>query len=468
MPRSPLDAFPQLQFPKDRVRTEGAPSVPTLPPIWEATAILHPYGPPPSDGSGGDLPFYQMCVAKIGYKEGSVLSAQLTGVDAGGTWWYKVTPQGTTLSTDQGHTWNPVDIGWTLPTTSWFSSAAGATWFASAPMNWMSDASYDWWKQPVPKSNATTWMWVGENGLPFRLMFGAPPPTPTRGDPDQLALFQNFSFTYFPAFRAVQTLDTEQWSPPDISGFQFGNPEGYQLVVWQPSFGMSTLMTPVDSKSFPLPTVVMYEWKSDADYRLLTDRAQATFMEYTLNPGSTILVQEADLFGGAPPGVTPPPNAGNGYLINYNTDGSETCESMGLGEEPPDWARIPGVEGTIHATITDNPALCPSQVVTVISVLFPPTDEYPDGRFLWTWYSPFPGSDGTHSRPVTFMESASTIAEGGTSLALADYFEYVEFDAPIDPGVFALVPECGSVAKVAAKHRLINLRHAAAPSPRHM
>ncbi len=466
MERSPVQGYPQMSFPSERVRTGEAPPVPTLPSTWEATALLHPYGPPPSDGSGGDVPFYQMCVAKIGYKEGVVLSAQLTGVDSGGTWWYKVTPQGTTVSTDQGKTWSTIDIGWTLPTTSWFSSAAGATWFASAPINWMSNQSYDWWKQPVPNSNATTWMWAGSNGLPFRLMFGAPPPTPTTGDPAQLALFQNFSFTYFPAFQAVSSPNVEQWTPPQIPGFQFGNPEGYELVVWRPSFGMTTLMTPVDSKSFPLPTIVMYQWKPDADYRLLTDRAQATFMYYVYNPGSGIDSQEADLFGAAPAGVNPPPNSGNGFLITGKTDGTQTCESMGLGEEPPNWAGIPAVQGTIHATVTNNPALCPGEVVTIISVLFPPTPEYPDGRFLWTWYSPFPGSNGTHSRPVTFMESASSIAEGGTSLALADYFTYAEFDTPIDPGIFTLPSECSGAGKAAAKRHLLVARHAAHPSPR--
>ena len=70
-----------------------------------------------------------------------------------------------------------------------------------------------------------------------------------------------------------------------------------------------------------------------------------------------------------------------------------SCENIGLGQEPPDWARIPAVDGTIHAVVTDNPTLCPEQVVTIISVLFPPSSRYPQGRYLWTWYSPFPDSD---------------------------------------------------------------------------
>jgi len=73
----------------------------------------------------------------------------------------------------------------------------------------------------------------------------------------------------------------------------------------------------------------------------------------------------------------------------------------------------------------------------------PPNPDTPftEGRYLWTWYSPFPGSDGTHSRPVTFMESASEIGKG-TSLALADYFYYEEFKEPIDPRYFEAPAVC--------------------------
>ena len=77
----------------------------------------------------------------------------------------------------------------------------------------------------------------------------------------------------------------------------------------------------------------------------------------------------------------------------------------------------------------------------LLSVLFPPTKEYPGPRYLWTWYSPMDGSRGLHSRPVVFMESASTIGEG-TSLALADYFDYKEFSTEIDGSYFEVPEPC--------------------------
>lgn len=164
-------------------------------------------------------------------------------------------------------------------------------------LNWMQAQQLDWWKQPVPSSDATTWIWFNSGGasagLPFRMMFGAPPPTPTTGDPRQLGFFQNFSFTYFPSFWATETPVIDVWTPPDIPGFTPGNPDNYQLVVWNIRFSMTTWMTPVDSASFPLPTVVNYQWASDANYRVVTDRAQLTDMSYQYNPSRGFAYQLA-------------------------------------------------------------------------------------------------------------------------------------------------------------------------------
>jgi len=447
MPTRAHAPFSDLQFPA--IETEAVPSAPILPSSWQCTALLHPFSPPPANDPLPTTPFFQLCIATIRYIEGQIFSAQLTGLDYGGTWWYKIdASNATTVSTDQGATWTLVTTGWTLPTTNWLSDAP--VFFASTYLNWMQAQLVDWWKQPVPNSPATTWTWFNSSGagagLPVRMMFGAPPPTPATGDGNQLALFQNFSFTYFPTFEATSTPVVDSWTPPDIAGFQRGNPNNYQLVVWDKTFGMVTLMTPVDSASFPLPTLVYYQWLADAAYKELTDRAQRTMMSYIYNPKTGIDTQQAFLYGAAPNGVTPPPNAGNGYLYqNMMNGGSPTCISFGFGEEPPWWARIKAVDGTIHACVTNNPTLCPNEVVTIISVLFPPSTEYPQGRYLWTWYSPFPGSNGSHARPVTFMESASTIAEGGTSLALADYFVYKEVSIPIPSSVLALPAICANV-----------------------
>jgi len=425
--------FPVLPAP--RLDSDDGIVQPVLPARWQCTALLHPYSPPP-DSSPQTTPFFQLCLAAIAFIDGQILSIQVTGLEYG-QWWYKITPGGTSVSVDQGRTWTSINVGWALPTTNWLGDQAA--YFKTGYLNWMEAQQVDWWKQPVENSDATTWIWFDTStGLPFRMMFGAPPPTPTTGDPAQLAFFQNFSFTYFTQFAASANPNINTWSPATIPGFNAGNPFNYQLIEWNSCFAMTTLMTPVDSASMPLPTCVLYQWKPDADYQQARDRTQCTMMSYEYNPSAGFETQIAMLYGAAPGGMSSPPAlSGQGFIFNeiifitrgYPTPVVLSCQNIGLGEEPPNWAAIPAVEGTIQATVVNNPALCPNQTVTIISVLFPPSTQYPQGRYLWTWYSPFPGSDGSHSRPVTFMESASNIAEGGTSLALADYYDYLEMPA---------------------------------------
>jgi hypothetical protein len=68
-----------------------------------------------------------------------------------------------------------------------------------------------------------------------------------------------------------------------------------------------------------------------------------------------------------------------------------------------------------------------------LPILRPPPN-YPEATYLWTWYAPQDGT-GTQSRPITFMQSQSGV-NVGTSLALADYYYYQNFQQPIDPSNF--------------------------------
>ena len=425
-------------------------SPPVLPAQWQCTALLHPFSPPPTGEPQPDTPFFQLCTANIEYSEGNYLQAQITGCSDGGTWWYWIDPNNIThLSRDGGTTWNEVETGWTLPTTNWFGGqAAQATCVGTAPLNWMATQEVNWWKIPVASSPAATWMWFnaggGSESLPFRLMFGQPPPQPTVGDPNQLALFQMYSFTYFPTFNPANlTARSTEWNAAGIEGFVSGNPENYQMVLWNNNFGTTTFMTPVNEGSNPLPTRMLYTWATDAQYQVLTDRAQNTLMWYYDNPDSNLVWEEALLFGIAPAGVPPPQYSGTGFIIDQSKDGSQTCNplvvgGMPLGQEPPNWASL---DGTIQACITNNPTLCPNEVITVIAEIFPPTSEYPQGTYLWTWYSPQDGPTSSNCRPVTFMQSASQISVG-TSLALADYYDYQVFVS--DPSCFQVPASCSS------------------------
>jgi hypothetical protein len=329
----------------------------------------------------------------------------------------------------------------------------------------MTPRPVNWWKIPVPIPNsppAATWMWFDSStASPVRMMFGNGPPLPTLGDPTQLAFFQMWSFTYFPAFQSYDaaceaTDKPKTFAAASFPGFAVGNPQGFQNFVWNSNFGMTAFMTPVNEQFNPLPTRVLYVWKNPPQYSVYSDRAQNTSMRFSYNPGN-LLVQEALLTGPAPSGVAPPPNSGTGFLINFNSSGPPTCiggSQFPFPQEPPNWISIPGVEGTIQATITNNAIVAPNNIVTIFSVLFPPAPpNYPEATYLWTWYAP-QNATGTQSRPVTFMQSQSGV-NLGTSLALADYYYYQNFQQPIDPANFVIPASCSPQTRaVGLRYRL--------------
>jgi hypothetical protein len=422
-----------------------------MPRSWQATVLLHPFSPPQSNDPNPDTPFFQLCVANVWYHATGDLiapyfTAQITGTEHG-TWWYEMYHGKTRVSRDKGATWSDASgLDWQFPN-GWFGSAPPAC-VGTSPLNWMSGPNTEWWKFALdasnPKEPAATWMWFDSaTRHPVRMMYGEGPPSPTRGSKAQLPLFQMYSFTYFPSFQAgAPQFPPSTWTDPVIAGFQVGNPNGYKPFVWNPNFGMTAFMTPVNELFNPLPTRVLYVWKPDAAYSVASDRAQDTLMLNTYHPGKEAS-QEALLFGPAPAGVQPPPHSDKGFLITNYNDGTRKCNNkFPFPQEPPTWISIPGVHGAIRATIANHPVLCPNTTITLYSVLFPPAlPHYPDSTYLWTWYAPTPGTDGTSSRPVTFMQSQSGVGLG-TSLALADYFDYQPLSTPIDPANFAVPPAC--------------------------
>jgi len=356
-------------------------------------------------------------------------------------------------------------MGWSLPTDWYGAQASSAACAGVSPLNWMDAQTVDWWKIPVPVSNspsAATWMWFdSESAAPVRMMFGYGPPSPTMGDPTQLAFFQMWSFTYFPVFtpsvtEGEATARPKTFTTPSFPGFAVGNPNGYQNFVWNSNFGMTAFMTPVNEAFNPLPTRVLYVWKDDQDYSTYSDRAQNTLMLFTYNAGN-VAAQEALLTGPPPSGVIPPPDSETGFLITFDQSGSSTCiggSKFPFPQEPPNWVSVPAVEATIQATITNNPVVAPNTIATIFSVLFPPAPpNYPEATYLWTWYAP-QNASGTESRPITFMQSQSGVGVG-TSLALADYFFYENFLRPIDPSNFDIPASCSvQTRKIGLRRRL--------------
>lgn len=436
-------------------------TTPVMPLAWSATALLHPFSPPPPTDPVPAVPFYQLCVANLQCVRSEYFSAQLSGAD-GRTWWYLLDHSGTQLSTDGGATWTTVEMGWTLPD-NWFGEYRDqAACAGQSPLNYLATNAVEWWKVPVPdKANPSapkgaTWMWFdAETQNPVRMMFGEGPITAVQGDPGRLALFQMFSFSYLPVFHDLSATVPDRprtFVAGAIPGFSWGNPDQYEPFSFGRNFGFTALMTPVNEAFNPFPTRVLYVWKDIPEYARCTDRAQHTRMNYSANPASGVAHVDALLTGPAPAGVEPPPSSGSGFLTTYPIDGTPTCvdgSQFPFAQEAPDWIANPAVGATIQATITDNPVLGPATTLTVWSVLFPPATKYPQGTYLWTWYAPVPGSGGRQSRPVTFMQSESGVGVG-TSLALADYFYHAEFEAPIPPALFEVPSVCAAVTPARA------------------
>ncbi len=460
-----VDPVPPTALPTFAPVTSKAP---VMPAAWSATALLHPFSPPPKAFTKIDQPFYQLCIAQLEYLQGAYFSAKVIGTEYG-QWWYIITPSGTKVSTNGGIFWNPIDVGWSLPT-DWFGAQRNtARCPGAAPLNWMCQQVAEWWTiqvpippaptppppPPGPPPVAATWFWFdAQSKAPMRMMFGKGPPLRNRGDPTQLAFLQMFSFSYFTQYAELAVADPPAeplvWSKPSIPGFTAGNPQGFKPFVWNGNMGLTAFMTPVNGYYNPLPTRVLYRWVPDAQYKVYTDRVQDTLMHYTYNPNQPSgqkpsLNQTALLTGVAPDSMpNPPPESGSGFLYIQYEDGSQDCIQGGnfaYGQEPPNWISIPMAQGTIRGTIVNNPELCPGQTITIYSVMFPPAKpNYLEGTYLWTWYAPI-SPDGTVSRPVTFMQSNSKLSQG-TSLALADYYYYNLFKTPIDPANLTIPAYC--------------------------
>ncbi len=124
---------------------------PILPVTWMATAILHPFSPPPENDPKPDTPFFQLCTADIVYGEGAYLSAQITGCSYG-QWWYLILPDQTVLSTDGGNSWITVDMGWTLPTTNCYVIPGACLQRAAAPLGKEEPTSWTRIKSIFPRA----------------------------------------------------------------------------------------------------------------------------------------------------------------------------------------------------------------------------------------------------------------------------------------------------------------------------
>ena len=410
---------------------------PILPEEWSATVLLHPFSPRQSQYIEKDMMFTQLVIATLTYSSKQNLFYVNVQGCSEGTWHYKMDHKHTYIK--DGENWLKVDMGWDFPSRDWLGQ--NSTYVGNSPLNWMKeDEDMAWWKQR--HNNSSNWFWFNKNGAPFRIMFGVPPPSISKGNRSNLAFFQMFSFSYIvnfePVFMEREDIFKNQ-ATFDIAGLKCGNPYSFQVFNWPSHFTMSAMMVPVDFKSNPLPTNVCYRWDDTWNMKR-QGRLQTTNMYYTYNANQG-LVSTAALFGG----WSDEHNRPDGYLLDSDTNAwTHRCErlmvdGMPIGQEPPWWPRLGKAQimAVIHKPRNSppnwvSPLTGTNRTVAILGVLFPPhPPQYPDSTYLWTWYDYTEYSEEKGpARPITFMQSASTLGEG-TSLALADYFDYFQLEEDV-------------------------------------
>lgn len=485
----------EMSYPRDPVSPEDVPRLrplpgatpPRMPEAFTVDAILHPFAPPPTHGSGADTPFYHLSIARMTYRANKDFTLDIVtsahdafryhiNADNEVRMW-KREPSRDGQRRDTWHVRDLKETGWRFPRDGWFGGATPTCAGVSAA-NWVEEAAghiSEWWKYPVKRPHAdedkdlqdgndkeheagVTWVWFDANSdtshaIPHRMMFGVAPPSPTTGDHKQLPVLQNFSYVVFSNFRA----SAEEWSAdyqePTFEGFSFVKDDAQPLFRWYNHQSLSALMTPVDATDDPFPTRVLYRWDTDEAFRHNGVRGQNTLLQYPHHsPGEDNgPLLEINLLTRKRPDNTP-----HGYRNFYFPTnerapddrpkgrlGDKPDPKFDWGVEPPYWLERGG--GRLHARLSDNPDAGPKTHIHIWSVDFPPSSpHYLQGTYLWAWYVPLT-EDGSRSRPMTFMQSGAKFDPGTvrgykSNLALADYFFFKHYDRGINPLFFDIPP----------------------------
>ncbi|XP_066929808.1 uncharacterized protein [Clytia hemisphaerica] len=426
---------PPLTFPP--IHEMDQPVDNQLPDTWSATIVLHPFSEEQGTGPERDFPFFQLSHGQMtyDYQKGEML-IYVKGC-LYGEWWFNVTTHATFVARNSSMQWKKIDLGWTLPGKNWIDPED--KYIGHSQLNWMNDeVDVDWWKKNY--KNTSTWTWFDRNndGFPFRIMFSAPPRSNLKGEPDNLAFFQMYSFSFIVNAKP-EPIHHSRLHIMDIGkiGLTCGNPDNFQVFNWTNHFSVSAHMIPVDYPHNPYPTKVYYRWNDDEEYTGAPfDRSQSTIFYHDYNRFERMEGIRADLFGHW--NSTTKPRPGVGFLLKTAIDSRQTeCSQMFAGEmpiaqQPPWWPQLG--QANIQAIIRRpenasdewrSPLTGSDRTVAIIRVTFPShLPNFPNSTSLWTWYdyTDFIQAKAA-ARPIVFMQSAPKF-ELGTSLALADFFDF--------------------------------------------
>lgn len=378
---------------------------PVLPTKWRAVGLMLPYLR------------QQLAVGEF-VRDGSVpaMRATLYGLDSGTvdllitdreTYRLEGPHDAPNACTALGHKYTP-------PSDSWLSPASVCD--GEAPVG---TKQTQWWKTAGPDGRAI-WQWYRtDNRLPWRIMF------PVRNA--EPAVIGDYAATYFTSFAPVtetnlgrlRDLCVAKAQKPDAAsaaattapelmaaGKDIGAAERATRIAslipgvsraacsrmstptnWPNQFVMTAILTPIQFKFTPLPSMIYYNWNGAGTMVGLMNSPHTEPPALELESVQT---------------------KGVGYGIERAPNGAFACRAATPGVVRPNWMASAGC--TCSAVIDRNPELGPNEVSVIRAC--PVKGE---GLHVnWSWYT-------TDGRPILFTEPEAM----GLGLNIADYHRWM-------------------------------------------
>jgi hypothetical protein len=301
-----------------------------------------------------------------------------------------------------GHKYDP-------PGDSWLSE--GSVCDGEAPVG---TKTTQWWKSAAPDGRAV-WQWYRtDNRLPWRIMF------PTRNA--EPAVIGDYAATYFTTFAPVsqtnlghlRDLCVAKAQKPDaataaastapelmaagkdigatvratriaslVPGLSRQACSRVTMTNWPNQFLMTAILTPIQFKFTPLPTMLYYDWTGAGTMVGLMNESR------TLPPALELESLQTK---------------GIGYGIERMPNGAFACRAATPGVVRPNWMSAAGC--TCSGVIDHNPELGPNEVSVIRACPVKGEDQHVN----WSWYT-------TDGRPILFTEPEAI----GLGLNIADY-----------------------------------------------
>jgi hypothetical protein len=315
------------------------------------------------------------------------------------------------------------------PARQWLSSKAVCEGEAS-----VGPKKAQWWKMPAGEGRTQRQWYASDTRLPWRVMFPDRAPEP--------AVFGDYAVSYFPRFSAltqtklaalrdfcranaqkpsaaaaaartardlmalghdISAAERTKRVQALIPGLSHKACAGSAAPLWPHNFVMTGILTPVQFKWTPLPSLLFYDWdKSETLYAYMHEaRAHPPAVEIVSVLKNVV-----------------------GYSVERLPNGKYACGAKGPGVVRPDWMRVAGCE--CKAVLDHNPHFGPDEVSEIRACPIKNQGLYP----MWSWYT-------RKGRPILFTEPRAN----STGLHIADYDRWLP-GAAMPPAAFDLPRLC--------------------------